>query len=120
MEKPQRLSEHSDVCDQLGERKCCIQCSRDRNKIRGKRFRLKSNNQADSIRKIRSTPHKTKDASILCINCTDKTTNDYCEMCKSKYLYTRKQASRENIKKRKLVGVQTDSHVTEKNVTKKG
>ena len=41
-------------------------------------------------------------------------------MCKSKYLNTRKQASRENIKKRKLVGVQTDSHVTEKNVTKKG
>ena len=119
MEKPQRLSEHSDVCDQLSERKCCIQCSRDRINIRAERFRMKRKNEANSIRKTRSTPHRTKYASILCINCTDKIAKDYCEMCKSKYSNTRRQTSRDSIKKRKLEEVHTNSEITEENVTKK-
>ena len=40
-------------------------------------------------------------------------------MCKSKYSTTRRQTSRDNIKKRKLEEVHTNSEITEENVTKK-
>ena len=81
MDKLQQLNEHSGVCAQLSERKCCIQCYRDRVNIRAQRCRAKKQNELDSIRKTGSNPpHKTKYASVLCINCTGKSPKVVCKM----------------------------------------
>ena len=122
MGKTERLSEHSEQCAQLSERKCCIHCYRDRDKIRRARNRLNIKNSLDAATKTRSkTVPKTKYSHSLCIKCKFKLHKDFCDICKKQYYCVQKRFSREKIEKRSLVQIDSseNSQVTEDILLKK-
>ena len=114
MGKTERLSEHSEQCAQLSERKCCIHCYRDRDKIRRARNRLNIKNALDAKTKTRSkTVPKSKYSHSRCIKCKFKLHKDICDICIKEYDRVRKSVSRKNIEKRSFVQIDSseDSQV---------
>ena len=122
MGKTERLIEHSEQCAKLSERKCCINCYRERNKLRQANNRLKIKNALDDQTKTRSkTVPQTKYYYALCDNCKFKRHKEICENCIKDYECERKRVSKENIKKRRFVQIDSskDSQVTKDILPKK-